>query len=55
MGFWKDVSYDISRGMKKDEAIQLNAELKFGNLTKEEKARLESKAEAELKIRQAMS
>jgi hypothetical protein len=50
MGFWKDVAYDMQRGMSKQEAIRLNADLKYGNLSKEEKARLEAKAKANLKI-----
>jgi hypothetical protein len=50
MGFWKDVAYDMQRGMSKQDAIRLNADLKYGNLSKEEKARLEAKAEANLKI-----
>ena len=50
MGFWKDVAYDMQRGMSKQEAIRLNADLKYGNLSKEEKARIEAQAEADLKI-----
>ena len=50
MGFWKDVAYDMQRGMSKQDAIRLNSDLKYGNFSKEEKARLEAKAEADLKI-----
>ena len=50
MGFWKDVAYDMQRSMSKQDAIRLNADLKYGNLSKEEKVKLEAKAEADLKI-----
>jgi len=50
MGFWKNVSYDVSRGMSKQKAIELNAELRYGNLTPEEKMRKEALAEAEIKL-----
>lgn len=49
MGFWKDVAYDISRGMSKQDAIELNAILR-SNASKEEKQRAEQKAEFNLKI-----
>ena len=50
MGFWKDVAYDMSRGMCKQTAIKLNAELKYGNLPKSEKEKLSAIAEAEIKL-----
>ena len=50
MGFWKDVAYDMQRGMSKQDAIRLNTDLKYGNLSKEEKVRLEAKVEADLKL-----
>lgn len=50
MGFWKDVALDMSEGMSKEDAIELNAELRYSNLTKEEKARLIARAEADLTI-----
>lgn len=50
MGFWKDVDMDMQRGMSKEKAIELNAALRYGNLSKEEKQRIEQKAEWDLKI-----
>lgn len=50
MGFWKDVWYDMSRGMSKEDAIKLNADLRDPNLTKEEKSKIEAIAEANLKL-----
>lgn len=38
----------MSRGMSKDEAIRLNADLKYGNLSEEEKAKRIAKAEADI-------
>ena len=51
MGYWKDVAYDMQRGMSRATAEKLNAELRYGKLSKEEKAKLEAKAEAEIKLR----
>lgn len=50
MGFWKDVAYDMQRGMSKQDAIKLNADLKYGNLSEEKKAKRIAKAEADLKL-----
>lgn len=50
MGYWKDVWYDMSRGMSKEKAIELNANLRYGNLSKEEKDKAEAIAEADLKL-----
>ena len=50
MGFWKDVQMDMQRGMSKEKAIELNAKLRYGNLSKEDREKEISKAEAELKI-----
>lgn len=50
MGYWKDVLYDTQRGMSLDTAIKLNADLRYGNKSKEEKNKLASIAEAEIKI-----
>lgn len=50
MGFWKDVALDMSRGMSKADAIELNAKLRYGNLSKEEKDKAEAIAEANLKL-----
>jgi hypothetical protein len=48
MGFWKDVVYDMQRGMSKEQAIKLNATLKYGK--PEEKKKAEAIAEADLKV-----
>ncbi len=50
MGFWKYVAYDISRGMSKQTAVTLNAELRYGNCTESEKRVIEAMAEAEIKL-----
>lgn len=50
MGFWKNVALDMSEGMSKEEAIALNAELRYGNLSKEERDKLIAIAEADKKI-----
>lgn len=50
MGYWGDVWYDMQRGMSQEKAEKLNAELRFGNKTPEEKRRLEAEAEADLKL-----
>ena len=50
MGFWKDVDQDTSRGMNVDKAIALNAELRYGNHSIEEKERMVSMAEADMKL-----
>ena len=50
MGFWKDVALDISLGMSKEEAIALNAKLRYSNLSKEERDKLIAIAEANKKI-----
>lgn len=49
MGFWKDVAYDMSRGMSKQTAIDLNAVLRYGS-DEDEKKKAEAKAEAEVKL-----
>lgn len=33
MGYWKDVAYDISRGMSKEKAIEINAKLRTNTAT----------------------
>ena len=48
MGFWKDVAYDMSRGVSKQRAIELNAAIKYGS--KEERQKAEAKLEAEVKL-----
>ncbi len=50
MGFWKDVAYDISRGMSRDKAINLNAKLRSDKYSIEEKRKMEAMAEADLVI-----
>lgn len=50
MGFWKNVAYDMQRGMSQKKAIELNAQLRYGELSKEDREKLEAIAEAELKI-----
>lgn len=50
MGFWKDVAYDMSRGMSKQKAIELNAKLRYSDLSPEEKKKLSAIAEADLVI-----
>ena len=50
MGYWKDVWADMQRGMPRETAEELNAKLRYGNLSKEEKEKEIAKAEAETKI-----
>lgn len=50
MGFWKDVDQDASRGMNVNKAITLNAELRYGNHSIEDKEKMASMAEADLKL-----
>lgn len=50
MGFWKDVAYDMSRGMSRDKAIELNAKLRSDKYSLEEKRKFEAIAEANLVI-----
>ena len=48
MGFWKEVSMDVARGMSVEKATALNAEERYGNKEKAIKAR--TIAEVELII-----
>ena len=50
MGFWKDVAYDMQRGMSRDKAIELNAKLRSDKYSLEEKRKIEAMAEADLVI-----
>ena len=50
MGFWKDVAYDISRGMSKEKAIELNYKLRYEKLSYEDRKKEEAKAEADIKL-----
>ena len=50
MGFWKDVSYDMQRGMSKEKAIIVNAAIRDKNISEEERKRIVALAEAEVKL-----
>ena len=50
MGYWKDVAYDMSRGMSRKMAEKVNAELRYGNLTEEENTKLTAKSEPDIKL-----
>lgn len=50
MGFWKSVAYDMQRGMSKERAIEVNAALRDRSITEEERKKIVSKGEAEIKI-----
>ena len=50
MGFWKNVAYDMSRGMLKQKAIEYNYELRYSNLSDKDRKKLIAKEEANLKI-----
>ena len=50
MGYWKDVSYDMSRGMSRQTAERINAQLRYGNLTEEERKRIVAEGEADIKL-----
>jgi uncharacterized protein YoaH (UPF0181 family) len=48
MGFWKNVSMDVAKGMSIEKATALNAEQMYGNKVKA--AKMAAKFEAELKL-----
>ena len=48
MGFWKNVSMDVARGMPVEKAIALNTEQMYGD--KQKAAKMEALFEAELKL-----
>ena len=50
MGYWKDVAYDMSRGMSRETAERVNAELRYGNLTEEERKKVNAEGEAEIAL-----
>ena len=51
MGFWKDVWYDVQRGMSQKDAIELNANILLnGELSEEDKKKLSAIADADLKL-----
>ena len=50
MGYWKDVAYDMSRGMSREMAERVNAQLRYGNLTEEERKKIVAEGEADIKL-----
>ena len=48
MGYWKDVAYDMSRGMSRQTAERVNAQLRYGNLTEEERQKVNAEGEADI-------
>ena len=50
MGFWKDVLCDMQEGMTKEQAIELNAKLRYGNLSEEERRKAVAIADADIVI-----
>ena len=50
MGYWKDVAYDMSRGMSRQTAEKVNAKLRYGNLTEAERDKLIAEGEADIKL-----
>lgn len=50
MGFWKDVAYDMSRGMSKQTAIEVNAVLRDKNTSAKAKKKVEVFGELEIKL-----
>ena len=50
MGFWKDVAYDMSRGMSRQTAIEVNAVLRDKNASTEAKKKTEALGECEIKL-----
>lgn len=50
MGYWKDVAYDVSRGMSRETAERVNAQLRYGNLTEEERNKIIAEGEADIKL-----
>lgn len=50
MGFWKDVAYDMSRGMSRETAIEINAILRDKNSTERDRKMAEAKGETEIII-----
>lgn len=49
MGFWKDVSMDMQRGMSRETAIRINAILRTSN-NKEERDKAIREGEREIKL-----
>lgn len=50
MGYWKDVAYDISRGMSRKTAERVNVQLRYGNLTNEDRDKIIAEGEADIKL-----
>ena len=50
MGFWKDVYYDMQRGMSKEKAIEVNAAIRDKSISEEERKQIVALAEAEVKL-----
>lgn len=50
MGYWKDVAYDMSRGMSRETAERVNAILRSKTSTDKEKARANQEGEWEIKL-----
>lgn len=50
MGFFSECAIDIANGMPKDKAISINAKLRYGNLTEEEKKQINAEGEADIKL-----
>lgn len=50
MGYWKNVAYDMSRGMSRETAERVNALRYNKSISNEERKREEAKAEAEIKL-----
>ena len=50
MGYWKDVSYGMSRGMSRQTAERVNAILRSKDATEEEKQRANQEGEFEIKL-----
>lgn len=54
MGFWKDVAYDMSRGMSRETAITVNAVLRDKNASVQAKQKAEALGECEIKLNKAL-
>ena len=50
MGFWKDVAYDIQRGIPYEDAVRLNSIIRSVSSTEEEIKKAEAEAEAIVKL-----
>lgn len=50
MGYWKDVAYDMSRGMSRETAIKVNVVLRDKNATEQERKKAIALGESEIKL-----